>query len=149
MKTHRMCTGTALLILQRWNGHPITGYENPQNEYRYSSTHSSTLNLTPYNRLWKPTEWVQVKHYSFFNIYMVTLQQAMTTHRMSTGIALLILQHLHSHPITDYENPQNEYRYSSTHSSTFTWSTYNLLWKSTEWVQVQLYSFFNVDMFTL
>jgi len=43
MKTHRMSTGIALLILQRWHGHPTTGYENTQNEYRYSSTHSSTL----------------------------------------------------------------------------------------------------------
>jgi len=30
----------------------------------------------------------------------------MKTHRMSTGIALLILQHLHCHPITGYENPK-------------------------------------------
>jgi len=43
---------------------------------------------------------------------------------MSTGITLLILQHLHGHPITGYENPQNEYRYSSNYSSTFTWSPY-------------------------
>jgi len=51
----------------------------------------------------------------------------MKTHRMSKGIALLILQHLHGHPITGDENPQNEYRYNSTHSSTFTWSPYNKL----------------------
>ena len=56
----------------------------------------------------------------------------MKTHRMSTGIALLILQHLHGHPITGYENPKNEYRYSSTHSSTFTWPPYNRLRKPTE-----------------
>ena len=51
----------------------------------------------------------------------------MNTHRTSTGIALLILQHLIGHPITGYEIPQNEYRYSSTHYSTFTWSPYNRL----------------------
>jgi len=73
MKTHRMSTGIALLILQHLHCHPITGYENPQNEYRYSSTHSSTLTWSPHNRLWKPTEWVQLKLYSFFSIYMVTL----------------------------------------------------------------------------
>jgi len=43
MKIHRMRTGAALLILQHWHCHPKTGYENPQNEYRCSSTHSSTL----------------------------------------------------------------------------------------------------------
>jgi len=51
----------------------------------------------------------------------------MKTHRMSTGIELLILQQLHDHPITGYKNPQNEYRYNTTHSLTFTWSPYNRL----------------------
>jgi len=32
----------------------------------------------------------------------------MKTHRMSTGIDLIILQHLKGHPTTGYENPQNE-----------------------------------------
>jgi len=30
--THRMSTGIALLILHNLHGHPIRGYENPQNE---------------------------------------------------------------------------------------------------------------------
>jgi len=47
MKTNRMSTGIALLIFQHLHGHPITGYENPQNEYSYSPTHSSTLNGHP------------------------------------------------------------------------------------------------------
>jgi len=67
MKTLRMSTGIALHILQHLHGQPITGYENPQNEYRYSSTHSSTFTWSPYNRLCK-------------------------THKMSTGAAILILQ---------------------------------------------------------
>ena len=51
MKIHRMSKGIALLILQRLHGHPKTGYENPQNEYRCRPTHSLTLTLSPYNRL--------------------------------------------------------------------------------------------------
>ena len=51
----------------------------------------------------------------------------MKTHRMSKGIALLILQHLYEHPIKGYEIPRNEYRYIPTHSSIFTWSPYNRL----------------------
>jgi len=51
----------------------------------------------------------------------------MKNHTMSTGIALLILQNLYGHPIKGYKNPQNEYRYNTTHTSTFTWSPYNRL----------------------
>jgi len=40
----------------------------------------------------------------------------MKTQRMSTGIALVILDHLHGHPITGFENPLNEYTFSSTQS---------------------------------
>ena len=97
-----MSTVIALLILQHLHGHPIKGYENPQNEYSYSTTHSSIFTWSPYNR-------------------------HMKTHRMSTGIALLILQHIYGQPITGYKNPKNEYRYNATHSSPFTWSPYKRL----------------------
>ena len=46
---HTNPINTILLFLPnsfiKCNSHPITGYENLQNEYRYSPTHSSTLTL--------------------------------------------------------------------------------------------------------
>ena len=144
MKTDRISTGIALLILQHLHGHPKTGYENPKNEYRYSSTHSPTFKWSPYNRIWKSTEWVQVQLYSFFNV-VTGYENPQNEYRYSSTHSLTLTWS----PYNRLWNPQNEYRYCSTHSSTFTCSPYNRLWKPTEWVQVQLYSFFNVDMVTL